>query len=333
MSYIVVTVIIILVLFFSDVSLLLPQLPLPQAESTLLDDEPPLGHDEAMDLNEDDAEPSCIDNVPPEPMDEESSFRPEDSLEDSLRAPAPCAESVAEDPVTWTVVENSLRQRLPKLTTSTGFSYNIKCHNANGTTDWQCCWRKRGVIMCRTIVKQVGEDFIPGRWEHCHPAEPGTMEVHQIRAAVVDRAMDNLFQSAGKIINQVLREKLDLAAPRTSLLKPGHLARTANRHRQSALPAEPKDHNFHIDLDYGGKDFIRADIHVGDRRHIVCATQDIIGLLGQCKTWYIDSKFKVVKSPFTQLFSIRGFVRSGDCIKQVPMVFAIMSGKRKKGLP
>ena len=90
------------------------------------------------------------------------------------------------------------------------------------------------------------------------------------------------------------------------------------------------DLNFDIDTDYVGTDFLQSDIRVGDRRHIVCGTQDMLGLLGQCKTWYVDSTFKVVKSPFTQLFSIHGFIRSGDCIKQVPMVFVIMSGKSKK---
>ena len=317
-----------------DISGSLPLLPLPQAESTLLEDEPVQRDDEAMDLDEDAVpEPSHIEtsaaNVS-EPMDDEPSFQPEDSLEESLPAPAPCTESVVEDPVTWTIVENSSRQRHPKLTTSTGYSYNVKRRNANGTIDWQCCRRKKGVIMCRATVKQVGEAFIPGRWHHCHPAEPGTTAVHQIRAAVVERAMNNLFQPAGKIVNQVLREKLDVAAPHPSLPKPAHLARTANRHRQSARPAEPMDLNFDIDTDYVGTDFLQSDIRVGDRQHIVCGTQDMLGLLGQCKTWYVDSTFKVVKSPFTQLFSIHGFIRSGNCIKQVPMVFVIMSGKSKK---
>ena len=38
--------------------------------------------------------------------------------------------------------------------------------------------------------------------------------------------------------------------------------------------------------------------------------------------------FLVVKHLFTQMFSIHVFAKSGDCMKQVPVAFAIMSWKR-----
>ena len=90
------------------------------------------------------------------------------------------------DNVTWTIVENSSRQRHPKLTNSIGFSYNVKRKNKNGSVDWQCCKRSRSAVMCRATVKQVGDNFIPGTAEHCHPAEPNTTTVHQIQAAVME---------------------------------------------------------------------------------------------------------------------------------------------------
>ena len=183
--------------------------------------------------------------------------------------------------------------------------------------------------MCRATVKQRGDVFTPGPSEHCHPAEPGTTVVHQIRGAVVEHALTNLFQPAGKIVAEVLREKLDTSAPHPSLPKPDHLARTANRQRQSQHPTEPADLDFTVDMDYVGDNFIQADICVGDKRHIVCAMPDMLGLPAKCKAWYIDFTFKVVRRPFTQLFSIYGFIRSGDCTKQVPMVYVIMSSRTK----
>ncbi len=39
--------------------------------------------------------------------------------------------------------------------------------------------------------------------------------------------------------------------------------------------------------------------------------------------------FKVIKAPFTQLYSIHAFVKQNGDVKQVPLVFVLMSGKRK----
>ncbi|XP_078326026.1 uncharacterized protein LOC144622863 [Crassostrea virginica] len=44
----------------------------------------------------------------------------------------------------------------------------------------------------------------------------------------------------------------------------------------------------------------------------------------------MDGTFRCINSPWKQLFSIHGFVKAGERLKQIPLVFVIMSGKKKE---
>jgi len=48
-------------------------------------------------------------------------------------------------------------------------------------------------------------------------------------------------------------------------------------------------------------------------------------LLSEAKTWYVDATFKVMKKPFTQLFSVHTFVKKDGKLKQVPLAFGIVA--------
>ena len=76
--------------------------------------------------------------------------------------------------------------------------------------------------------------------------------------------------------------------------------------------------------------FNKDDIRVQNRRHLIFATDKQLEQLSKAKTWYIDGTFKLISTPFTQLLTINDFVRSEDCMKQVPFVYVVMSGKQKK---
>ena len=65
-------------------------------------------------------------------------------------------------------------------------------------------------------------------------------------------------------------------------------------------------------------------------RHIILATDQQLAHLSKASSWYIDGTFKLVKRPFQQLFTINAFVRTDDHAKQVPLVFVLMSGRKKK---
>ena len=66
------------------------------------------------------------------------------------------------------------------------------------------------------------------------------------------------------------------------------------------------------------------------RRHLVFASDKQLELLQQSKTWYIDGTFKLCRQPFTQLLTLNAFVKNDDHVKQVPLVFVIMSGQKRR---
>ncbi len=112
-----------------------------------------------------------------------------------------------------------------------------------------------------------------------------------------------------------------------ALRNPEYLARAANRHRQKKSGSSL---DFDLSEDHIPEDFLKADVKVDGRRHLMFATKNMVSLLKRSKTWYVDGTFKVVKAPFTQLFTIHSFVQSGKCTKQIPLAFILRSGKRKR---
>ena len=118
--------------------------------------------------------------------------------------------------------------------------------------------------------------------------------------------------------------------PMGALPNPNYIACAANRLRKNCCPEDPTDLEFKLNEDCLPENFLRADVQAGRKRHLVFATDAQLQQLVRARTWYLDGTFKLVRQPFTQLFSVNAFVRSGAHMKQVPLAFVLMSGKRKK---
>ncbi|XP_078372705.1 uncharacterized protein LOC144656350 [Oculina patagonica] len=127
----------------------------------------------------------------------------------------------------------------------------------------------------------------------------------------------------------MLDERVD-ENPCPSLPKPANMARAANRLRKQLRPHDPTDMDFELSEENIPSGFLKADVRSCSNRHIIFATNQQIHQLVQAKNWYVDGTFKLCRKPFTQLFTINVFVRSGEQAKQVPLMFVLMSGRRKR---
>ncbi|KAI0214397.1 hypothetical protein LSAT2_000524, partial [Lamellibrachia satsuma] len=87
---------------------------------------------------------------------------------------------------------------------------------------------------------------------------------------------------------------------------------------------------FHLLSEHIPDGFLQRDILNDNetRRQILFATEQQLQLLCNAKVWYADATFQVVKQPFAQLFSLHAFVKHGDCTKQLPLLFVLMSGRK-----
>lgn len=63
--------------------------------------------------------------------------------------------------------------------------------------------------------------------------------------------------------------------------------------------------------------------------NLIFAGTKQLELLCGAKAWYVNGTFKLCREPFTEFLTVNAFIRSGECAKQVPLCFFLMSGKKK----
>lgn len=217
----------------------------------------------------------------------------------------------------------SVRGR-PLLVDSEGFSYGIHRElKRSGVVHWRCT--KRGKeLQCQAMVRQEGDAFTPGPHEHAHAADTGTATKVKLVRDIKDKALTNPFQSAYTIAESLLTEVDKVPNQRPV----DYLGRIGNRRRQQCRPRHPTDLKFDLVMEHVPEEFQIADISTNTRRHLLFYTDQQLNLLTTARRWYVDATFKVAKAPFTQLWSIHAFAKVDGNVKQLPLAFALMSGKR-----
>lgn len=76
--------------------------------------------------------------------------------------------------------------------------------------------------------------------------------------------------------------------------------------------------------------FPQAELTVKERHHLIFARKEQLNTLARAKSWYDDGTFKLFRHPFKQLLTVNAFVRSGECAKQVSLVFVLITNKKEK---
>lgn len=247
------------------------------------------------------------------------------SVSSSVYSPSSHASS-SSDEVTYRVLHAISQREADKLFDNRGFMYTI--NKIRGDIKyWRCSVRNKS-INCSVFVKQRGDNF-ECKNKHIHAPVIGCEKVAVISNEVKHKAVDDLFLSASTIVEKVLISELT-SAPLPSLPSASELARTANRKRETLRPTNPTEINFNLDETFIPAGFLQKDISTRHGRSILFASEAMLHTLCKSKTWYMDGTFKLVSRPFQQLYSVHAFIKSGDCIKQIPLVFCFMSRRRQK---
>ena len=140
------------------------------------------------------------------------------------------------------------------------------------------------------------------------------------------KVAENPTRSGGEIAMEV-RQAHNVAGKKDGLCKQDSYRRKTNRLLNKGIPANPNDLEFILEEDFIPEEFLRKEIKEPGRRHLILSLPEMIDRARKAKRIAGDGTFHVVSFPAKQLLILSCFVKKGKCMKQVPVLFAIMSGK------
>lgn len=142
---------------------------------------------------------------------------PNENLEDTI-ADVSVEIDLPEDDggeLTFTLLEAGTKRGLAKLADSKGFSYTVKQRKPY-TTYWTCSVRPKKKKCPATVVERDSV-YKRGNNRHYHPAVINAATNLRVQAEVRERAVENLYKSAGAIVQEVVVENIDTTAPNPDL--------------------------------------------------------------------------------------------------------------------
>ncbi|XP_033631289.1 uncharacterized protein LOC117293179 [Asterias rubens] len=223
----------------------------------------------------------------------------------------------------YTIIRSSSQRLHPRLIDNAGgYTYTLKSKSKRSTL-WRCSVRNK-TTYCRATVTQRDKHFKKGPFEHIHPGIPGRYVVEKVITQVKMKAKKEPL-SANKIVDEVRNANVGNQELPHSMLPPSYIDHAATHMRKRI-----KERDFNFQNGSVPENFVTKVVNRGKKSHFLLATNNQLQLLSHMTHWYIDVSTKIVESPFKLLLSVHGFVNKNHQAKVVPLLFALMSGKRRK---
>ena len=223
------------------------------------------------------------------------------------------------------LIENDSNEGKAVLLSNIGFKYTLS--RKTKTTSYWRCYKQAKPNVCPGTVRQKGEIYLTGNDHNNYPA-PGLLMATKVCTAKLE-GDNHKFELPINVVDRVVESIANVPDPINEVPGARQLTRRLTYRRRKTIPKHPAKLDFILNNYFIPSEFLIADITRNAERHLIFGTSDMRKLLLEAEHWFMDGTFKVVRTPFVQLFSIHAFVRRDNGVKQVPL-FVLMSKRTAK---